>query len=127
MRSALFGHGLLLGLAIAPVIADFAEADVGSVAGGRSHRGIRRRLRRVRLCHAQRPLIVGTPAVLGTARPDRVGIVAIFVSIPNSNIIYAVAGLGIFGAFTIFDFNRLRRASVDDAAVIALDLFAERD
>jgi FtsH-binding integral membrane protein len=55
------------------------------------------------------------------------GIVAIFVSIPNSNIIYAVAGLGIFGAFTIFDFNRLRRASVDGAAVIALDLFAERD
>jgi FtsH-binding integral membrane protein len=69
------------------------------------------------------------------------GIVAIFVSIPNSNVIYAVAGLGIFGAFTIFDFNRLRGASVDGAAVIAasifldifnvylllLDLFAERD
>jgi Inhibitor of apoptosis-promoting Bax1 len=28
------------------------------------------------------------------------GIVAIFVSIPGGNIIYAVAGLGIFGAFT---------------------------
>jgi FtsH-binding integral membrane protein len=41
------------------------------------------------------------------------GIVAIFVSIPNSHIIYAVAGLGIFGAFTIFDFNRLRRADAD--------------
>ena len=39
------------------------------------------------------------------------GIVAIFVSIPSGNIIYALAGLGIFGAFTIFDFNRLRRSA----------------
>jgi FtsH-binding integral membrane protein len=45
-------------------------------------------------------------------------IVAIFVSIPNSNLIYAVAGLAIFGAFTIFDFNRLRRANAE-----ALNLF----
>jgi uncharacterized protein len=41
------------------------------------------------------------------------GIVAIFVAIPNSNLIYAIAGLGIFGAFTIFDFNRLRRSNPD--------------
>jgi FtsH-binding integral membrane protein len=52
---------------------------------------------------------VGTHAVLGAAGPIAFGIVAIFVSIPNSNVIYAVAGLGIFGAFTIYDFYRLRR------------------
>ena len=45
---------------------------VCSVAGGRRHRGIRRRPRRVRLCHAQRPLVVGTHAVLGAVGPDRV-------------------------------------------------------
>ena len=53
------------------------------------------------------------------------GIVAIFVSIPNSNIIYSVAGLGIFGAFTIYDFNRLRRASADSAVVIAASIFLD--
>jgi FtsH-binding integral membrane protein len=59
------------------------------VAGGRSDRGVRRRLRRL------------------------------------SHIIYAVAGLGIFGAFTIFDFNRLRRASPDGAVVIAASVFLD--
>jgi modulator of FtsH protease len=53
------------------------------------------------------------------------GIVAIFVSIPNSHIIYAVAGLGIFGAFTIFDFNRLRRASAESAVPIAASIFLD--
>ena len=53
------------------------------------------------------------------------GIVAIFVSIPNSNIIYAVAGLVIFGGFTIFDFNRLRRASDASAVAIAASIFLD--
>jgi FtsH-binding integral membrane protein len=53
------------------------------------------------------------------------GIIAIFVSIPNSNIIYAVAGLGIFGAFTIFDFNRLRRASPNGAIATAASIFLD--
>ena len=53
------------------------------------------------------------------------GIVAIFVSIPNGNVIYAVAGLGIFGAFTIFDFNRLRRADANSAVGIAASIFLD--
>ena len=53
------------------------------------------------------------------------GIFAILVSIPNSNLIYAIAGLGIFGAFTIFDFNRLRRASGDSAIAIAASIFLD--
>src|SRR5262245_11347368 len=50
---------------------------------------------------------------------------ATFVSISNSNVIYAVAGLGIFGAFTIFDFNRLRRADADSTVVIATSIFLD--
>jgi len=53
------------------------------------------------------------------------GIVAIFVSIPNENVIYAVAGLVIFGAFTIFDFNRLRRSTPDAAVPIAAGIFLD--
>jgi FtsH-binding integral membrane protein len=53
------------------------------------------------------------------------GIVAIFVSIPNGNLIYALAGLGIFGAFTIYDFNRLRRSTPDAAVPIAAGIFLD--
>ncbi len=51
------------------------------------------------------------------------GIVAIFASIPHANVIYPVAGLAIFGAFTVFDFNRLRRTGVQDAIPIAASIF----
>ena len=53
------------------------------------------------------------------------GIVAIFASIPDENIIYAVAGLVIFGVFTIFDFNRLRRSTPDAAVPIAAGIFLD--
>ena len=53
------------------------------------------------------------------------GIVAIFVSIPNANIIWSVAGLVIFGGYTIFDFNRLRRAGADSAVPIAASIFLD--
>jgi FtsH-binding integral membrane protein len=52
------------------------------------------------------------------------GIVAIFVSIPGGNVIYAVAGLVIFGGFTIVDFNRLRH-STPDAVPIATGIFLD--
>jgi uncharacterized protein len=68
---------------------------------------------------------VGPHALLGAAGLIAFGIVAIFVSIPNSHIIYAVAGLGIFGAFTIFDFNRLRRSTPDAAMPIAAGIFLD--
>jgi FtsH-binding integral membrane protein len=126
MRSALFGPGLLLGLAIAPIIADFAEADpsalwqaAGATAAFVAAFGAYGYATRRDLSSWACPLFWELLGLIVF------GIVAIFVSIPNSNIIYAVAGLGIFGAFTIFDFNRLRRASVDGAAVIAASIFLD--
>jgi uncharacterized protein len=53
------------------------------------------------------------------------GIVALFVAIPNAHVIWAVAGLGIFGAFTIFDFNRLRRSGIQSAVPIAASIFLD--
>ena len=52
------------------------------------------------------------------------GLVAIFVSIPAANVIYATAGLVIFGGFTIVDFNRLRRTN-DSAVLIAASIFLD--
>jgi FtsH-binding integral membrane protein len=122
----LFGLGLLLGLAVAPVIADYAKADPSAlwqaasataafVAGCGAYGYATRR----DLSSWARTLFW---ALLGLIA---FGIVAIFISIPNSHIIYALAGLGIFGAFTIFDFNRLRRSTPDAAVPIAASIFLD--
>jgi uncharacterized protein len=122
----LFGLGLLLGLAVAPLIADYANSDpsalwqaAGATAAFVAGCGAYGYATRRDLSSWARTLFW---ALLGLIV---FGIVAIFVSIPNSNIIYAVAGLGIFGAFTIFDFNRLRRAGADGAVVIAASIFLD--
>src|SRR4051812_22396028 len=122
----LFGLGLLLGLAVAPVIADYAKADPAAlwqaagvtaafVAGSGAYGYATRR----DLSSWARTLFWALLALIVF------GIVAIFVAIPNGNLIYAVAGLGIFGAFTIFDFNRLRRSSLDAAVPIAASIFLD--
>ena len=56
------------------------------------------------------------------------GLIALFVAIPGSNIIYCVLMLLVFGGFTIFDFNRLANggqynSAVPIAAGIFLDIF----
>ena len=122
----LFGLGLLLGLAVAPVLNDYAKADPAAlwqaagatslfVAGCGAYGYATRR----DLSSWARGLFWALLALIVF------GIVAIFVDIPNANIIYAVAGLGIFGAFTIFDFNRLRRAGQDQAVPIAASIFLD--
>jgi FtsH-binding integral membrane protein len=122
----LFGLGLLLGLAVAPVIADYADADpsalwqaAGATAAFVAGCGAYGYATRRDLSSWARTLFW---ALLGLIA---FGVVAIFVSIPNSNLIYAIAGLGIFGAFTIFDFNRLRRADADSTVVIAASIFLD--
>jgi len=122
----LFGLGLLLGLAVAPVLSDYAKADPAAlwqaagatalfVAGCGAYGYATRR----DLSSWARGLFWALLALIVF------GIVAIFVAIPNASIIYAIAGLGIFGAFTIFDFNRLRRAGQDQAVPIAASIFLD--
>jgi FtsH-binding integral membrane protein len=122
----LFGLGLLLGLAVAPVIADYASADpaalwqaAGATAAFVAACGAYGYATSGDLSSWARTLFW---ALLGLIV---FGIVTIFVSIPNANIIYAVLGLGIFGGFTIFDFNRLRRATPDGAIAIAASIFLD--
>jgi len=122
----LFGLGLLLGLAVAPVIADYANADpsalwqsAGATAAFVAAAGAYGYATRRDLSSWGRTLFW---ALLGLIA---FGIVAIFVSIPNENVIYAVAGLVIFGAFTSFDFNRLRRSTPDAAVPIAAGIFLD--
>src|ERR1700733_6595546 len=124
----LFGLGLLLGLAVAPIIAYYAHADpaalwqaagaTGAFIAGAGAFG-----------YATRRDLSAFARILFWALLALIvfGLVTIFVSIPNSNIIYCVLGLVIFGGFTIIDFIRLRRANnyaaVPIAAGIFLDIF----
>jgi FtsH-binding integral membrane protein len=122
----LFGLGLALGLAVAPVIADYADADPsalwqasGATAAFVAAFGAYGYATRRDLSSWIRPLFWALLALIAF------GLVAILVAIPNGNIIYSVAGLGVFGAFTIFDFNRLRRASDGGAVAIAASIFLD--
>jgi FtsH-binding integral membrane protein len=122
----LFGLGLLLGLAIAPVISVYADADPAALWQAAGATGLF-----VSACgsygYATRRDLSSWARTLFWALIALIvfGIVAIFVSIPGGNVIYAVGGLVIFGGFTIFDFNRLRRASPDAAVPIAAGIFLD--
>ena len=54
------------------------------------------------------------------------GIVLIFVQIPQGTLIYAVLGLVIFAALTMFDFQRLRRSKdIASAPLMAASIFLD--
>jgi len=53
------------------------------------------------------------------------GIVLIFVRIPALYTVYALAGLAIFGLYTVVDFNRLRRAGTQEAIPLAAGIFLD--
>jgi FtsH-binding integral membrane protein len=123
----LFGFGVVIGLATAPTIAHYASTNPQSVwqAGG-----------------ATALFIAGFGAAGYATRRDlsalaRVcfwallalivfGIVAIFVQIPNSALIYSIAGLVIFAGFTMYDFQRLRRTQdIRAAPLLAASIFLD--
>jgi FtsH-binding integral membrane protein len=123
----LFGFGVLVGIGTAPTIAYYASTNPQSVwqAGGATALFIagfgtagyatRRDLSGLaRACFwALLALIV-------------FGIVAIFVNIPNSSLIYAIVGLVIFAGFTMYDFQRLRKTKdIRAAPLLAASIFLD--
>jgi modulator of FtsH protease len=53
------------------------------------------------------------------------GVLLIFVRIPSLYTAWAVAGLVIFGLYTVVDFNRLRRAGNNEAIPLAAGIFLD--
>jgi FtsH-binding integral membrane protein len=119
--------GLLIGVAVAPVIAVYASADPRAVweAGG-----------------ATALFIAGLGSAGYATRRDltaiaRVsfwallalilaGLVLTFVNIPGAALAYSVLGLVIFAGFTLFDFQRLRRSTdVAAAPLLAASIFLD--
>jgi FtsH-binding integral membrane protein len=122
----LFGLGLCLGLAVAPVIHVYAKADpaalwqaAGATAATVAALGAIGYATRRDLSSWARFLFWALLALIVF------GVVLIFVNIPHAHIIYAVLGIVVFGAYTIFDFNRLRRASMPSAVPIAASIFLD--
>ena len=122
----LFGLGLLLGLAVAPVLAYYAKMDpaplwqaAGTTAAFVAALGSYGYATRRDLSSWARTLFWALLALIVF------GIVTLLVSIPNGNVIYCVLGLVIFGGFTVFDFNRLRRADMASTVPIAASIFLD--
>jgi uncharacterized protein len=119
--------GLLIGLAVAPVVAYYGSMDPRALweAGG-----------------ATALFIAGFGAAGYATRRDltmvaRVsfwalvalivfGIVLIFVNIPGGDLVYSVLGLVIFAGFTLFDFQRLRNnTDAATAPLLAASIFLD--
>ena len=123
----LAAFGLLIGVAVAPTVAYYGSMDPQALwqAGGATALFIaafgaagyatRRDLAPVaRVCFwALVALIV-------------VGIVLIFVHIPEGNLVYSVLGLVIFAGFVLFDFQRLRtNTDITVAPLLAASIFLD--
>jgi uncharacterized protein len=124
--TVLLALGLLLGLGLGPVISAYAKTApsavwqaAGATGGFVAALGAVGYATRRDLSSWYRVLFWALLALLVF------GIVAIFVSLPNANAIWAVGGLVIVGGFTIFDFNRLRRTGVENAIPIAASIFLD--
>ena len=122
----LFGMGLLLGLAVAPVLAYYAKSNpaalwqaAGATAAFVAALGAFGYATRRDLSAWARTLFWALLALIVF------GLVGIFVAIPHANLVYCVLGLVIFGGFTIVDFNRLRRANMASSVPIAAGIFLD--
>ena len=122
----LFGLGLLIGMACGPLIAVYAKSDpavlwqsAGATAAFVGGLGAAGYATRRDLSSWARVLFWALLALIVF------GFISILIAIPNANLIYTVLGLVIFGGFTIFDFNRLRRANMASAVPIAASIFLD--
>jgi modulator of FtsH protease len=123
----LFGFGVLIGFAVAPILGYYASADPQVLwqAGGATALfiagfGAYGYATRRDLAPLARWFFWGLIALV------LFGIVAIFVQIPNGDLIYAIAGLVIFAGITAFDFQRLRRANdIRTAPLLAASIFLD--
>ena len=119
--------GLLIGLALAPVLTYYANMNPGVLwqAGGATALfiagfGTAGYLTRRDLSAIARVSFGALLALIVF------GIVLFFVHIPGGSLIYSVLGLVIFAGVTAFDFQRLRRSGdIDSAPLMAASIFLD--
>jgi FtsH-binding integral membrane protein len=123
----LFAFGLLVGLATAPTISYYANVDPAAVweAGGATALfvagfGAAGYATRRDLSALARVLWWALIALIA------VGVVLVFVSIPDGSVVYALLGLVIFAGLVMYDFQRLRvTTQIDSAPLPAVSIFLD--
>jgi FtsH-binding integral membrane protein len=122
----LFAMGLLLGISVGAVIHYYAATQpravyqaAGTTALATLGLGAIGYTTQHDLSGWIRPLMFALIALIVF------GLIATLVAIPNANIIYCVAGIGIFSLLTVFDFWRLQRAGMQYAPLIAASIFLD--
>jgi modulator of FtsH protease len=121
----LFGMALLLGMFIAPIINYYLKYNpsvvwqaAGSTALFVGVLGSFGYATQRDLSPLIKPLMIAFGVVF------LFGLIALFVAIPASNVIYCVLMLVVFGGFTVFDFNRMAKSGRYQSAVpIAASIF----
>lgn len=119
--------GLLIGIAMSPTLVYYAATDPKALwqAGGATALFI---LALGSIGYATNRDLSGIARMSfwGLVALLIFGVVAIFVNIPHSQVIYSVAGLVIFAGFTLVDFQRLRRnQSIASAPLLAASIFLD--
>jgi FtsH-binding integral membrane protein len=122
----LFGMGLFLGMFVAPILDYYAKTNPGVVyqAAGATAiftglLGSAGYLTRRDLQPLMRFVMIAFVVVF------LFGLITLFVAVPDSNIIYCVAMLVVFGGFTAFDFQRLSRGRYNTPVPIAASIFLD--
>jgi modulator of FtsH protease len=122
----LFGFGLLMGASVATTVNYYSNTDPTAVrqafgatalfvgALGTGGYAIRRDL-----SYLYRAAFWLLLALLAA------GIVLIFVRIPAAYTAWSIAGLAIFGLYTVIDFNRLRHGGTEEAIPLAAGIFLD--
>lgn len=122
----LFAFGLLIGASVASTVNYYSETDPTAVrqafgatalfvgALGAGGYAVRRDL-----SFLYRTLFWLLLLLIGA------GMIVILLRIQAAYTIYAIAGLGIFGLYTVVDFNRLRRAGGEEAIPLAAGIFID--
>lgn len=124
----LFCVGLLLGMAAGPTIAYYTSGPDGAVVLAQS-------------AALTALFIAGFGAVGAVISRDLAplariaffvllglivfGFISVFVAIPNAMVIYSIIGLVIFAVFTMYDFQKLRRAGEEDVVILAAGIFLD--
>jgi len=123
----LAAFGVLIGLALGPVLLYYAQTDPGALAESAAATAL---------------FIAGFGAAGYATRRDlsalaRIsffallalivfGLVLTFVNIPGGDLIYSIVGLVIFAAFTMVDFQRLRTSqNLASAPLLAASIFLD--
>ncbi|MBO0769715.1 MAG: Bax inhibitor-1 family protein [Solirubrobacterales bacterium] len=123
----LFGLGLCFGLFLSPVLVLYAQSDPGVVAEAAGTTALFTAGLGAFGYSTRRDLSgIARTAFWALLALIVFGLIASFVAIPHANLIYCVAGLVIFGAFTAFDFQRLsQNPSYQAAPLIACSIFLD--